>query len=140
MKKFMLLISSNELQFKSLKKWAGKTENIYDDAIINILERDLIPIAYIASFYLAVGNLVLHPILQKTINVMVVMVATIFGIRLISAASEYLIKTQHNCLVLRARHLEAKLPELASKGLGKNGAQSLMRHDERTLLKPYQKL
>ena len=80
------------LTFNSLRKWAATTENIYDDAVINILERDLIPIAYIASFYLAVGNLALHPILQKTVNVIVVITATVFAVRLISAAVEYSIK------------------------------------------------
>ena len=78
--------------FKSLRKWAAKSENIYDDAIVNILERDLIPIAYIASIYLAVGNLALHPILERTVNVIVVITSTILAIRLICAASEYIIK------------------------------------------------
>ncbi|MEL7076431.1 MAG: mechanosensitive ion channel family protein [Cyanobacteria bacterium J06582_2] len=78
--------------FKSLKNWAAKTENIYDDAIINILERDLIPIAYVASLYLALGNLVLHQILKRTANVMAVIIFTILAIRLISAALEYLLK------------------------------------------------
>ena len=78
--------------FKSLRKWAAKTENIYDDAVVGIVERDLIPIAYIASFYLAIGSLVLHPILDRTIKVMVVIVSTIFAIRLLSAAIEYIIK------------------------------------------------
>ena len=80
------------LTFNSLRKWAATTENVYDDAVINIIERDLIPIAYIASLYLAVGNLVLHPILQKTINVIVVITATVFAVRLVSAAIEYSIK------------------------------------------------
>ena len=32
--------------FRNFKKWAAKTKNIYDDAIIRILERNFIPIAY----------------------------------------------------------------------------------------------
>ena len=78
--------------FKSLKKWSAKTENIYDDAIIKILERDLLPIVYVASVYLAIGNLNLHPILDRVIEVIVVIVSTIFAIRLFTAAIEYLIK------------------------------------------------
>ena len=88
----MLIKVFRRLTFSKLHKWAAKTENIYDDAIVNIIERDLVPIAYIASIYLAVGNLELHPILNRTVRVMVVIVATIFAIRLISAAIEYLIK------------------------------------------------
>ena len=80
------------LTFKSLKKWASKTENIYDDAIVSILERDLIPIAYIASIYLGIGDLTLHPILDHAIKVMVVIISTILAIRLISAMIEYAIK------------------------------------------------
>ena len=80
------------LAFRSLKKWAAKTENIYDDAIIRILESNLIPIAYIGSIYLAVSNLTLHPILARVIEVIVVIASTIFAIRLFTASIEYLIK------------------------------------------------
>lgn len=78
--------------FKSLRKWAARTENIYDDAIIGILERDLVPIVYLASIYLAIVNLTLHPILERVVNVMVVIVFTILAIRLFSAIVEYAIK------------------------------------------------
>ncbi|NJL52975.1 MAG: mechanosensitive ion channel family protein [Hydrococcus sp. SU_1_0] len=76
--------------FKRLKKWAAKSENIYDDAIVNILERDLIPIAYIASIYLAIANLALHPILERASEVMMIVISTILMIRLISAVVEYI--------------------------------------------------
>jgi small-conductance mechanosensitive channel len=78
--------------FNNLRKWSAKSENIYDDAIINLLERDLIPIAYIASIYLAISNLALHPILERTVEVLVVIISTILAIRLISAIVEYIIK------------------------------------------------
>ncbi|MEL6581920.1 MAG: mechanosensitive ion channel family protein [Cyanobacteria bacterium J06621_12] len=78
--------------FKSLRNWAAKTENIYDDAIINILERYLIPIAQVASLYLALENLVLNPILKRAVDVMAVVIFSILAIRLISAGLEYLLK------------------------------------------------
>ncbi len=78
--------------FKSLRKWAAKSENIYDDAIVSIVERDLIPIAYIASTYLAISNLTLHSILDRVVKVMMVIVSTIFAIRLLTASLEHLIK------------------------------------------------
>ena len=78
--------------FSNLRKWAARTENIYDDAVVGILERDLIPIAYVASIYLAIGNLALHPILKRTVNVTVIIVSTILAIRLFSATVEYVIK------------------------------------------------
>ena len=78
--------------FKSFRKWAAKTENIYDDAVIEILERDLVPITYLASVYLAIVNLTFHPILDRVINVMVVIAFTILAIRLLTALIEYVIK------------------------------------------------
>ena len=80
------------ITFRSLQKWAAKTKNIYDDAIIKILERDLVPIAYIGSIYLAVSNLTLHPILSRVFRVMAIIAITIFAIRLFTASVEYLIK------------------------------------------------
>jgi small-conductance mechanosensitive channel len=78
--------------FKNLRKWAARTEHIYDEAIIGILERDLVPIAYIASIYLAIINLTLHPILERAVKVMVIIISTILAIRLFTAMVEYLIK------------------------------------------------
>ena len=80
------------LGFRSLKRWAAKTRNIYDDAIIRILERNLIPIAYVGSIYLAVSNLTLHQIVNRTVEVLVIIIFTVFAIRLFTASVEYLIK------------------------------------------------
>ena len=80
------------LAIRSLKKWAATTENIYDDGLINILERDSIPIAYIASIYLAISKLNLHPILDRAVEVMVVLASTVYAIRLFTASLEYLLK------------------------------------------------
>ena len=80
------------LAFRNLKKWAARTDNIYDDAIIRILERDLVPIAYIGILYLAVNNLTLHPILARVAEVGAIVGSTILAIRLFTASVEYLIK------------------------------------------------
>ncbi|MGL5939752.1 MAG: mechanosensitive ion channel family protein [Waterburya sp.] len=80
------------LAFRSLKKWAARTNNIYDDAIIKLLEHNLVPIAYIGSIYLAVNNLSLHPILERVVEVLAIITATILAVRLLTAAVEYLIK------------------------------------------------
>ena len=80
------------ISFRNLKKWAARTDNIYDDAIIRIIERDLVPIAYLGIGYLAINNLSLHPILDRVIESLVIIVATIFGVRLFTASVEYLIK------------------------------------------------
>ncbi|HHP7231307.1 MAG TPA: mechanosensitive ion channel family protein [Xenococcaceae cyanobacterium] len=80
------------LVINRLKKLAARTENIYDDAIIRIIERNLVPIWYLGSFYLGVSNLILHPILERVIEVLVIITATIFAIRLLTSSVEHLIK------------------------------------------------
>jgi small-conductance mechanosensitive channel len=80
------------LAFRSLKKWAARTNNIYDDAIIKLLEHNLVPIAYIGSVYLAVNNLTLHPILERVIEVLAIIIFTILAVRLLTGSVEYLIK------------------------------------------------
>lgn len=104
------------IAFRSLKKWAAKTKNIYDDAIINILERNLIPIAYVGSIYLAIGNLTLHSILDRVIEVLVVIISTIFAIRLCTASIEYLIKiywiTYHRDNANLEQSIDALIPAI----------------------------
>ena len=80
------------LAIKSLKRWAATTENIYDDTLIGILGRDLIPIAYIAGIYLAISKLNLHPILERVAEVATIIVTTVLAIRLFTALLEYAIK------------------------------------------------
>ncbi len=95
----LILISSiliikilRSLAIRSLKKWAAKTTNPFDNVIIKILERHIVPIIYLGSFYLAVGNLTLHPIIERTIEVLVIIGSTILGIRLVAALGEYVLK------------------------------------------------
>ena len=75
-----------------LKRIASQTKTIYDDAIIRIAEHNLIPIAYLGSFFIAVNNLTLHPILDRVIEFLVISIATFFAIRSISSLLEYVIK------------------------------------------------
>ncbi len=96
---FLILIAGilsikilKNLAFRNLKKLAAKTRNIYDDAIIRILERYFIPIAYIGIFYLAINNLSLHPILNRSIEVVVIITSTILAIRLLTSSVKHLIK------------------------------------------------
>ncbi|GAB4537034.1 MAG: hypothetical protein Tsb0014_25360 [Pleurocapsa sp.] len=104
------------ITFNSLKKWAARTENIYDDAIIRILEKNLIPIAYIASFCLAVNNLTLHPILDRAIEVLAIIASTAFAIKLFTASVEYLIKiywiTYHRNNINVEQSIDALVPAI----------------------------
>jgi small-conductance mechanosensitive channel len=78
--------------FRSLKKWAARTNSVYDDSIIKLLEHNLVPIAYIGTIYLAVNNLTLHPILERVIEVLAIITSTILAVRLFTGSVEYLIK------------------------------------------------
>ncbi|WP_019505125.1 mechanosensitive ion channel domain-containing protein [Pleurocapsa sp. PCC 7319] len=80
------------IALKNLKKWAAKTDNIYNDKLILILERNLVPIIYIAIVYLSVNNLSLHSILDHLIEVLAIIVATILIVRLFTNSVEYIIK------------------------------------------------
>jgi small-conductance mechanosensitive channel len=80
------------ITFRNLRKWAAKTENIYDDAIVRILEKNLVPITYIGIVYLVVNNLNLHPLLDRAIEVLAIIISTVFAIRLFTVSVEYLIK------------------------------------------------
>lgn len=75
-----------------LKKWAAKTDNIYDDVIIRIIERNLLPIAYLGVFYVAIDNLILHPILDRTIEALVIIASTLIVIRFFTTLVEYIVK------------------------------------------------
>ncbi len=102
--------------FRSLKNWAARTDNIYDDAIIRILERNLVPITYIGIIYLAVDNLTLHPILARAIEVVTIIASTLLAIRLFTASVEYLIKiywiTYHRNNANIEQSIDALLPAI----------------------------
>jgi small-conductance mechanosensitive channel len=64
-----------------LRKWAKKTINRFDDALIQLIENTLVPLLYLGTFYVAIGNLILHPILRQATDVLAVGIATVLGIR-----------------------------------------------------------
>ncbi len=78
--------------FQRLKKWADKTPTSLDNRLIAIIESHSIPIIYLGSFYLAISNLALHPILDKVVNVILIILATIIGVRLINSLVKYLLR------------------------------------------------
>lgn len=80
------------LVIRNLKKWAAQTTNPFDDAVVRILENKIVPIFYLGSFYIAVDNLNLHPILDRAIEVLIVIGSCILGIRLVATLAEYVLK------------------------------------------------
>ncbi|MGC9526888.1 MAG: mechanosensitive ion channel family protein [Limnospira sp.] len=82
----------SQMVLRRLKRWAIKTSTRLDDALVKIFERSLIPMMYVGVFYVAIGNLELHPILQDTVNAIALIIATVFGIRLVVSLAEYLLR------------------------------------------------
>ncbi|MGV2827220.1 mechanosensitive ion channel family protein [Myxosarcina sp. GI1(2024)] len=74
---------------KRLKRWVNKTPTIWDDRLVAIGERHSIPIFYLLSFYLAVNQLTLHPLLARSIEVIIIILATFLGVKLITSLIEY---------------------------------------------------
>lgn len=75
-----------------LRKWTRKTATRLDDALVRIFGGSLVPVLYLGTFYLAIANLNLHPILQQTIDVLGVIIATILVIRFFISLAEYFLR------------------------------------------------
>ncbi|MGF1539555.1 MAG: mechanosensitive ion channel family protein [Pleurocapsa sp.] len=80
------------LVFQRLKNWAAKTPTTLDDHLVRITEKYSIPIIYLGGFYLSVTNLVLHPILDTTIEAILIILTTILGVKLINSLIKYLLR------------------------------------------------
>ena len=76
-----------------LKAWAEKTATTIDDFLIGIFEKTLLPLAYFGIFYLSTRTLTLNPTLSKIIDVLGVVLLTIFGIRFLVAIINYALRT-----------------------------------------------
>ena len=74
----LILKMLRSLVLRNLKQWAAKTTNPFDDAVIRILERNVVPIIYLGSFYVAISNLTLHPILDRALEALVIISSTYF--------------------------------------------------------------
>jgi len=76
-----------------LKAWSKKTATTIDDFLIRIFEKTLLPLVYFGVFYLATRSLTLNPTLTKIIDVLGVILLTIFGIRFVVAIIRYALET-----------------------------------------------
>ncbi|MBI4243730.1 MAG: mechanosensitive ion channel family protein [Planctomycetes bacterium] len=76
-----------------LKVWSKKTATTIDDFLIRIFETTLVPLLYFGIFYLSVKCLTLNQALSKAINVLGVVLFTIFGIRFLIAIIRYGLET-----------------------------------------------
>jgi small-conductance mechanosensitive channel len=66
---------------KRLKAWSQKTASTIDDFLIKITKHILVPLAYLGALYGSINSLTLHPLLNKTLNILGVAVLTIAAAR-----------------------------------------------------------
>ncbi|MHA2055936.1 MAG: mechanosensitive ion channel family protein [Candidatus Hodarchaeales archaeon] len=76
-----------------LKAWAKETATTIDDFLIHIIEKKLLPLLYFGAFYLSLQALTLHPVLDKGINVLGLILLTIVAVRLLLAIIIYGLET-----------------------------------------------
>jgi small-conductance mechanosensitive channel len=78
----MKLITS--VVIRALHRWAEKSAGTLDDFIIEILRKNAVPLMYYGVFYVATRNLMLPSALAKGIDVLGVILLTLFSIRIVS--------------------------------------------------------
>jgi len=74
---------------KRLKEWAKRTATTIDDFLIRMIEKELLPLFYFGAFYVSIQVLTLNPALEKGINVLGLILLTIFGVRFLLAVIVY---------------------------------------------------
>jgi len=74
---------------KRLREWAKRTATTIDDFLIRMIEKELLPLFYFGAFYVSIQGLTLNPALEKGINVLGLILLTIFGVRFLLAVIVY---------------------------------------------------
>jgi small-conductance mechanosensitive channel len=72
-----------------LKAWAKKTDTTIDDFLVSTIKEKLLPLLYFGAFYLGIRGLTLNPALDKGINILGLILLTIFGVRFLLAIIIY---------------------------------------------------
>lgn len=72
-----------------LRKLAETTDTKIDDFLVRGLEKSVIPILYVLVFYLSVKTLTLHPKAERAIDVISVILATFFIIKMITSTFRF---------------------------------------------------
>lgn len=70
--------------FKKVKTWASKTESTVDDFAVRIVERSILPMAYLGAVYAGLYYLQFPPRVHRVINVALLVAGTFFVLKLIS--------------------------------------------------------
>ena len=85
----IIIFIINRVVLVRLQKWAKTTNTKIDDFLLRGLEKSIIPILYVLAFYLSVKTLTLHPKVERAIDVISVILATYFIIKMITSAFRF---------------------------------------------------
>jgi small-conductance mechanosensitive channel len=77
------------LLLKRLKKWAEKTATTLDDFLVELIQRIVLPLTYFGILYSSINTLNLHPLLKKGVDIVGMVILTIFAARLGTALISY---------------------------------------------------
>ncbi|RYF85940.1 MAG: mechanosensitive ion channel family protein, partial [Chitinophagaceae bacterium] len=69
-----------------VSKWISKTDTTYDDILLSVIQKYVLPYAYLLINYQIIQELYLRPKLQKILAVAMAVITTYFAIRLINHA------------------------------------------------------
>ncbi|NBD33324.1 MAG: mechanosensitive ion channel [Cyanobacteria bacterium] len=78
---------------KRLRKWINHSHIGLNSRLIKIFQNSITPLLYLGVLYISIRNLELHPILNQSIDVIGLILATFIGIRFIGNVIEYLLAT-----------------------------------------------
>jgi small-conductance mechanosensitive channel len=90
---FLIRVVLKSIVLRRIKKWAERTRTTFDDVVVHLFTKTILPILYVGAFYLAIKNLALRPIVGKVIDVFGVVLLTVFGIRFVTALTIYAIES-----------------------------------------------
>ncbi|MBN2612987.1 MAG: mechanosensitive ion channel family protein [Bacteroidales bacterium] len=81
---------------KRVKKWSAKTENTFDDFIVEAIEKTALPLLYFTAFFISANTLQLTEKIQKLLHGVSVVVITFFILRLITAGIKHAIQGRYS--------------------------------------------
>jgi len=78
---------------KRLKAWAKQTATTIDDFLIRLVGKNLFPLLYFGAFYLGVLGLTIDASLKKGIDVLGLLLLSVFGVRFLISIINYTLET-----------------------------------------------
>ncbi len=87
----IVLRITRNIVLSRLKLWSQRTNTQFDDFLISLIDRFVVPFLYILGIYWGVQSLQLSPKIARITHVAILVTGTFFIVRLIIAAIAYLI-------------------------------------------------